>query len=71
MKKRGGIRTVNCGSSQPKPSSYSVSSASSEHNCRTSNGLLCMGGKKGGNFHYVKEFRKGLQRENVSVDLNF
>ena len=42
VKKRGGIRTVTCGSSLPKPSSYSVSSASSEHICRTSDILVCM-----------------------------
>ena len=41
VKKRGGIRTVTCGSSLPKPSSYRVSSASSEHICRTSDMLIC------------------------------
>lgn len=40
-RKRGGMRTVTCGSSRPKPSSYSVSSASSEHSCRISDTLLC------------------------------
>lgn len=39
VKKRGGMRTVTCGSSQPKPRSYNVFSTSSEYNCSTSNTL--------------------------------
>lgn len=43
VKKRAGIRAVTCGSSQPKPKWYNVSSASSAHICRTSETLLYMG----------------------------
>lgn len=40
VKKRAGIRAVTCGSSQPNPSWYSVSSASSAHICSTSDTLV-------------------------------